>query len=212
MQVALLRVLQEKEFERVGGNTTRHTDVRVIAATNRDLAREVAAGRFRSDLYYRLNVFPLHAPSLRDRRDDVPVLVEYFVSRFAKSMGKRIVRIDRGNLECLRRYDWPGNIRELQNVIERAVILSDGEQLRLDASSFPMDTRCSGQAQRSEATSAEAEDPVDQRLHIESLLRETRGRISGAKGAAARLGVPASTLESRIRALGINKHLFKNGS
>ncbi len=210
MQVALLRVLQEKEFERVGGNATRHTDVRVIAATNRDLAQEVAAGRFRSDLFYRLNVFPMHAPPLRARRDDIPVLVEYFVSRFAKRMGKRIVRVERGNLECLQRYAWPGNIRELQNVIERAVILSDGEVLRLDASSFPADTQpCSGGVP--ETAKADA-DPVDQRQQIETLLRETKGRISGARGAAAKLGVPASTLESRIRALGINKHLFKNGA
>jgi formate hydrogenlyase transcriptional activator len=204
MQVALLRVLQEKEFERVGSNTTRHTDVRVIAATNRDLAAEVAAGRFRRDLFYRLNVFPVHSPPLRGRRDDIPVLVEYFVSRFAKRMGKRIQRIDRANLDCLQRYAWPGNIRELQNVIERAVILSDGEVLRLDSSSFPVDAPCS--------SSAPAAAIVDPRAQIENLLRETRGRISGAKGAAALLGIPASTLESRIRALGINKHAFKNGS
>ncbi len=213
MQVALLRVLQEKEFERVGGNVTRRTDVRVIAATNRDLAREVAAGRFRSDLYYRLNVFPLHAPPLRDRRDDISVLVEYFVTRFAQRMGRRIVRIDRGNLECLQRYSWPGNIRELQNVIERAVILSDGEVLRLDASSFPADAPCGG-------SNVPAPPPMtlvnghapDARQEIERVLRETRGRISGARGAAQRLGVPASTLESRIRALGINKHQFKSGA
>ncbi len=211
MQVALLRVLQEKEFERVGGNVTRQTDVRVIAATNRDLAREVAAGRFRSDLYYRLNVFPLHAPPLRDRRDDISVLVEYFVTRFAQRMGRRIVRIDRGNLECLQRYSWPGNIRELQNVIERAVILSDGEVLRLDASSFPADAPCGGSAMLAPPLAMNGHVP-DAREEIERVLRETRGRISGARGAAQRLGVPASTLESRIRALGINKHQFKSGA
>lgn len=210
MQVALLRVLQEKEFERVGGNVTRRTDVRVIAATNRDLAKEVAAGRFRSDLFYRLNVFPMHAPPLRARRDDIPVLVEYFVSRFSKRMGKGIHRIDRANLDCLQRYAWPGNIRELQNVIERAVILSDGEVLRLDASSFPVDaTPCSGATTPTQSTEAPQEDQL---LLIENTLRETRGRISGAKGAAAKLGLPASTLESRIRALGINKHRFKSGA
>src|SRR5437016_13409452 len=132
MQIALLRVLQEKEFERVGGNKTIHTDVRVITATNRDLQRHVAEGRFRSDLYYRLNVFPIHAPSLKERIDDIPILVDYFISRFATRMGKRIRQIDRRTLEAFERYSWPGNIRELQNVIERGVILADSEVFRLE--------------------------------------------------------------------------------
>jgi formate hydrogenlyase transcriptional activator len=199
MQVSLLRVLQEKEFERVGGNLTRHTDARVIAATNLDLAEEVAAGRFRRDLYYRLNVFPVHAPPLRSRQDDIPVLVEYFAARFAKRMGKRILRIAKPAMDALQAYTWPGNIRELQNVIERAVILSEGELLRLDPASF----------KENAAAPAPNRGEDSQRAELENLLRETRGRISGAKGAAVRLGIPASTLESRLRALRINKHAFR---
>ena len=132
MQISLLRVLQEKEFERVGGNRTIRTDVRVIAATNRNLEREVADGRFRMDLYYRLNVFPVHVPSLRERSDDIPILVDYFAARLASRMGKRIREIDKQTLDTMQRYLWPGNIRELQNVIERGVILADGEVFRLE--------------------------------------------------------------------------------
>ena len=132
MQIALLRVLQEKEFERVGGNRTLRTDVRVIAATNRDLEREVADGRFRMDLYYRLNVFPVHMPSLRERSDDIPILVDYFAARLAGRMGKRIRQIEKRTLDAMQQYSWPGNIRELQNVIERGVILADGEVFRLE--------------------------------------------------------------------------------
>jgi formate hydrogenlyase transcriptional activator len=200
MQVALLRVLQEKEFERVGGNRTIQTDVRVIAATNRDLNREVTEGRFRMDLYYRLNVFPVHVPSLRERPDDIAILVDYFISRFASRMGKRIRQIDKTTLDAMLRYSWPGNIRELQNVIERGVILADSDVFRLEKGAL--------------RSSARVEPPViapgnDARTEIESVLRETRGRISGPEGAAAKLGVPASTLESRIRALKINKHQFR---
>src|SRR6266404_6003748 len=132
MQIALLRVLQEKEFERVGGNRTIHTDVRVITATNRDLQRDVAEGRFRADLYYRLNVFPIRVPSLKERSDDIPILVDYFISRFAGRMGKRIRQIDKRTFDAMQQYSWPGNIRELQNVIERGVILADGEVFRLE--------------------------------------------------------------------------------
>jgi formate hydrogenlyase transcriptional activator len=202
MQIALLRVLQEKEFERVGGNRTIHSDVRVIAATNRDLQREVAEGRFRMDLYYRLNVFPVHVPSLRERSDDIPILVDYFAARLARRMGKRIRQIDKGSLDAMLQYSWPGNIRELQNVIERGVILADSEVFRLEPSAF---------AQQSPPLAA-AEQPNshgDQRAQIEAALRQTRGRISGPDGAATRLGIPASTLESRIRALKINKHQFR---
>src|SRR5437879_3276175 len=127
-----MRVLQEKEFERVGGNRTIHADVRVITATNRDLQRQVSEGRFRADLYYRLNVFPVHAPALRERIDDIPILVDYFISRFATRMGKRISQIDRRTLDTFERYSWPGNIRELQNVIERGVLLADSEVFPLD--------------------------------------------------------------------------------
>src|SRR5215813_3492437 len=137
MQIALLRVLQEKEFERVGGNKTIRTDVRVIAATNRDLAREVANGRFRMDLYYRLNVFPIHVPSLRERSDDIPILVDYFATRLATRMGKRIRQVEKRTLDAMQQYAWPGNIRELQNVIERGVILSDGEVFRLEPGTLP---------------------------------------------------------------------------
>src|SRR5262249_32220893 len=137
MQIALLRVLQEKEFERVGGNRTIHADVRVIAATNRDLQREVGDGRFRTDLYYRLNVFPIHVRSLREKKDDIPILVDYFVSRFATRMGKRIRQIDRHTLDAMQRYSWPGNIRELQNVIERGVILADTDVFRLESGALP---------------------------------------------------------------------------
>jgi formate hydrogenlyase transcriptional activator len=201
MQIALLRVLQEREFERVGGNKTIHTDVRVIAATNRDLNKEVSDGRFRMDLYYRLNVFPVHVPSLRERPDDIPILVEYFVSRLASRMGKRIRQIDKTTLDAMLQYYWPGNIRELQNVIERGVILADSDVFRLEKGALRSASR------REPVVVAVDNDP---RAEIESVLRSTRGRISGPDGAAARLGVPASTLESRIRALKINKHQFRS--
>ena len=205
MQIALLRVLQEKEFERVGGNRTIQADVRVIAATNRDLQRHVAEGRFRTDLYYRLNVFPIHAPSLKERIDDIPILVDYFISRFATRMGKRIHQIDRRTLETFERYSWPGNIRELQNVIERGVILADGEVFRLEPGTLPRDSQNSSEAPASESSNTREQ----QKAQIEAVLKETRGRIAGPDGAAARLGIPASTLESRIKTLKINKHLFR---
>src|SRR5262249_521476 len=205
MQIALLRILQEKEFERVGGNRTIHADVRVIAATNRDLQREVNDGRFRADLYYRLNVFPIHSPALRERNDDIAILVDYFVSRFSTRMGKRINKIDRRTLEAMQRYSWPGNIRELQNVIERGVILADGDVFRLEPGTLPEET-----VTILENVAQEASPSRDnQKTQIEAILKETRGRISGPDGAAARMGLPASTLESRIKALKINKHLFR---
>jgi len=205
MQIALLRVLQEKEFERVGGNRTIQADVRVIAATNRDLQRHVAEGRFRADLYYRLNVFPIHAPSLKERIDDIPILVDYFISRFATRMGKRIRQIDRRTLEAFERYSWPGNIRELQNVIERGVILADSEVFRLEPGTLPKDSQNGSEAPTSESSDTREQ----QKARIEAVLKETRGRIAGPDGAAARLGLPASTLESRIKTLKINKHLFR---
>jgi formate hydrogenlyase transcriptional activator len=208
MQVSLLRVLQEKEFERVGGNKTIRTDVRVIAATNRQLEEEVAKGRFRMDLYYRLNVFPVHVPALRERADDIPVLVDYFASRLASRMGKRIRQIDKKTIDWMQEYTWPGNIRELQNVIERGVILADGEILRLE----PL-AKTAGKSSVQRAAPPDGLDSRDrQKEEIEAVLRQTRGRISGPDGAAARLGVPASTLESRIRLLRINKHQFKGGN
>jgi transcriptional regulator with GAF, ATPase, and Fis domain len=198
-------VLQEKEFERVGGNRTIHTDVRVITATNRDLQREVAEGRFRMDLYYRLNVFPMHVPSLRERSDDIPILVDYFISRISGRMGKRIRQIDKRTSDALERYSWPGNIRELQNVIERGVILADSEVFRLEPGTLPQDSRPVQETAALESRGTKDE----QRGRIEDVLKETRGRISGPDGAAARLGMPASTLESKIKALKINKHLFR---
>src|SRR5438552_10588685 len=178
MQIALLRVLQEKEFERVGGNRTIQADVRVIAATNRDLQRHVAEGRFRADLYYRLNVFPIHAPSLKERIDDIPILVDYFISRFATRMGKRIRQIDRRTLEAFERYSWPGNIRELQNVIERGVILADSEVFRLEPGTLPKDSQNSSEAPASESSNTREQ----QKAQIEAVLKETRGRIAGPDG------------------------------
>ena len=204
MQIALLRVLQEKEFERVGGNRTLRTDVRVITATNRNLQAEVAEGRFRMDLYYRLNVFPVHVPPLRERSDDIPILVDYFAGRFAGRMGKRIRQIEKRTLDAMQQYSWPGNIRELQNVIERGVILTDGEVFRLEPGTLQ------ATPETVPSRSVEASPPRDQqKAEIEAVLHETRGRISGPDGAAARLGIPASTLESRIRVLKINKHLYR---
>ncbi len=205
MQIALLRVLQEKEFERVGGNRTIHTDVRVITATNRDLQREVTEGRFRADLYYRLNVFPIHVPALKERSDDIPILVDYFISRFATRMGKRIRQVERATLDAMQRYSWPGNIRELQNVIERGVILADSEVFRLESGTLPEQFQSSSEPNAAGLPNSREQ----QQTRIEAVLRETRGRISGPDGAAARLGIPASTLESRIKALKINKHLFR---
>jgi len=198
MQIALLRVLQEKEFERVGGNKPIRADVRVIAATNKDLQREVAEGRFRMDLYYRLAVFPIHVPPLRERADDIVVLVEYLTSRLSARMGKRIRQIERRSLEAMQAYAWPGNIRELQNVLERCVILADGEVLRLEPGMLATATLPAAPSQ-----------PSEMKAKIEAMLRETRGRVAGPSGAAARLGLPVSTLESRIRALKIDKHQYR---
>jgi len=191
MQITLLRVLQEKEFERVGGNRTLRTDVRVIAATNRKLEREVEDGRFRMDLYYRLNVFPVHVPSLRDRPDDIPILVDYFATRLANRMGKRIRQIDKATLDTMQKYSWPGNIRELQNVIERGVILTEGEVFRLEPGTLVQESRVSGDL-------GPTVPHGHQKMEIEAVLRETRGRISGPDGAADRLRMPAATLESKM--------------
>jgi formate hydrogenlyase transcriptional activator len=205
-QVALLRVLQEREFERVGSGHTVSVDVRVVAATNRDLKAAVEAGTFRLDLFYRLNVFPVRVPSLRERQDDIPLLAKYFIERYATSTGKEIKKIDRKTLELLQGYDWPGNIRELQNVIERAVILCDRETLSIDESSMPRETL--GMLPTSVALT-DALMSTEKEM-IEAALEESRGRVSGPSGAAVKLGIPRSTLESRIRSLQINKHLFRS--
>jgi formate hydrogenlyase transcriptional activator len=206
MQVALLRVLQEHEFERVGGGRTVSVDVRVVAATNRDLKAAVEAGTFRLDLFYRLNVFPVRVPSLHERKDDIPLLAKYFIERYARSTGKKIKNIDRKMLQLLQAYEWPGNIRELQNVIERAVILCDRETLSINESS--MHREILETLQRSTRLS-EALTNTEKEM-IEAALDETKGRVSGPSGAAVKLGIPRSTLESRIRSLQIDKHLFRS--
>jgi formate hydrogenlyase transcriptional activator len=199
-QIALLRVLQEKEFERVGSNHPISVDVRVIAATNRDLPAAVAAGSFRQDLFYRLNVFPIEVPPLRERSEDIPLLVEYFVGRFAKDAGKNIRHISKHTLEQLQAYNWPGNIRELQNVVERAVILCETDTFLVDESWLESEPEESSQR---EGLSALEDREVEM---IKAALAETHGRISGPAGAAAKLGIPRQTLESKIRRLGIDKY------
>jgi PAS domain S-box-containing protein len=208
-QVALLRVLQEREFERVGGTQSIKVDVRVIAATNRDLKAAVAKGTFREDLFYRLNVFPIEVPPLRERRDDILMLVEYFVRRYAKRAGKNIRSIDRKALDLLQSYDWPGNVRELQNVIERSVILSSGDVLSVDGlwlskESSPRASRVAAP----EGSRGEGER-WNEREIIEAALAESRGRVSGPSGAAVKLRIPPSTLDHRIKALKIDKSKFK---
>ena len=208
-QAALLRVLQEREFERVGGERPIQVDVRVITATNRDLEAAVANGKFREDLFYRLNVFPIEVPPLRERKDDILMLVEYFVHRYANRAGKNIRSIDKKALDLLQSYDWPGNIRELQNVIERSVILSSGDAFSVDELWLSKET--SPRATRDEAPAAiksEAE-PRSERETIETALAGTKGRVSGPLGAAATLRIPPSTLETRIKALNIDKRRFK---
>ena len=203
-QLALLRVLQEREFERVGSNRPIAVDVRVVAASNRDLNAAVAAGRFRQDLFYRLNVVPIQVPSLRERVDDIPLLVEYLIERYAKKAGKRIRSISKETLNLFKAYDWPGNIRELQNVVERAVILCDGEAFTVDETWLKREAPTSGPATAFVAALADRE-----REMIEAALAESHGRVSGPNGAAAKLGIPRQTLDSKIATLRINKYLFK---
>jgi formate hydrogenlyase transcriptional activator len=196
LQPKLLRVLQEQEFERLGGTRSIRTDVRLVAATNRDLGRMVEQGTFRADLYYRLNVFPIHIPPLRERRDDIPILVRYFVDKFAKSMNRRITRVPESVMGTLVRYTWPGNIRELQNFIERAVLLTEGSALRAPHAELREGKSKSSQG----ATLKEVE-----RKHVLQVLRDTNWTLGGASGAAARLGIPRTTLIYRMRRLGIEK-------
>jgi formate hydrogenlyase transcriptional activator len=206
-QISLLRVLQEREFERVGGTRRIHADVRVIAATNRNLQTAIRAGGFRSDLFYRLHVFPIDIPPLREREEDIALLVEYFVDRYARKVGKKITNISKKTLELLLAYAWPGNIRELQNVIERSVILCETEAFSIDESWLPH-----------QPSSAEPNDQIQlplklvaqEKIMIEAALKDCRGRVFGPAGAAAKLGIPRSTLESRIRSLKINKNRFKS--
>jgi formate hydrogenlyase transcriptional activator len=200
-QIALLRVLQEREFERVGGTEVLPADVRVISATNRDLQTAIADGAFRNDLYYRLNVFPIKLPPLRDRKEDIPLLVSYFVDRYAKRSGKKIKHIQKKSLEALQAYSWPGNVRELQNVIERSLIVGETNEFSVDKSWFSNKPR--------PADSVAVDHTSTERKRIEAALAQSNGKVSGPHGAAAKLGMPPSTLESKIRCLRINKFQFK---
>jgi formate hydrogenlyase transcriptional activator len=205
-QIALLRVLQEHEFERVGGTRPIRADVRVIAATNRDLQAAISTGSFRSDLFYRLHVFPIEIPPLRERREDIPLLVEYFIDRYARKAGKHITTVEKRTLQVLQSYTWPGNIRELQNVIERSVIVCETANFSVDESWLsqqPRDRRPEGKLYLSRNLAAEEKEL------IEAALQECRGRVFGPLGAAAKLGIARSTLESKIRSLKINKNRFK---
>jgi PAS domain S-box-containing protein len=203
-QIALLRVLQERQFERVGGNRILPTDVRVIAATNRDLTAAIAAGTFRADLFYRLNVFPIEVPPLRKRKEDIPMLVEYFVKRYAEKAGKHICKIDNNTLERCQSYAWPGNIRELQNIVERSVILCSGDTFWIEKAWL-----ASVQPPRQELAGPLPDTLQNQeREIIEAALAESNGKVAGPQGAAAKLGIPRSTLDSKIKQLGIKKRKF----
>jgi len=219
LQPKLLRVLQEQEFERVGGNRTLHVDVRVVAATNNDLAALVAERRFRSDLYYRLNVFPIQIPPLRERPEDVPLLVRYFVQKFSRRQNKTVVYIPSNVMEALVNYPWPGNVRELENLIERAVLLSPGPELRVPLAELkeaypssvltaaPVDIPRFPSPHPAPAPAASGLSTLDetQRQHILRVLRQTEWRIAGPHGAAAILGMKRTTLQARMRKLGIKR-------
>jgi len=201
-QVALLRVLQERQFERVGGSRVISTDVRIIAASNRDLAAGIASGTFRADLFYRLNVFPIHVPPLRNRTEDIPMLVEYFVGRYAEKARKRISKIDKNTLKLCQSYPWPGNIRELQNIVERSVILCTGDTFWIDEAWLSSE----------DSAPLESSGPLTQNVQnyekqlIEAALTESNGKVAGLNGAAAKLGIPRSTLDAKIKQLNIKKH------
>ena len=198
IQVSLLRVLQEKEFERVGGNRTIKTDVRVIAATNKDLRREVEEGRFRMDLFYRLNVFPIEIPPLRERREDISLLVHYFVLRASRQMQKRIRSVPKQAMDALANADWPGNIRELENFIERCVILTQGEELNVPRAELKR------AATRSFASGAATFEQAERQVIIDA-LKAASGKISGRGGAADRLGLKRTTLQNKMRKLNISR-------
>ena len=205
-QIGLLRVLQEHEFERVGGRRPIRADVRVVAASNRDLQAAISAGSFRSDLFYRLHVFPIEMPSLRERREDIPLLVEYFIDRYARKAGKHFKNVEKRTVQVLQSYPWPGNIRELQNVIERSVILCESDIFSVDESWLPLPLP---------ATESKRHIELPRRLEaqeknmIEEALKASRGRVFGPTGAAAKLGIPRSTLESKIKSLTIDKNRFR---
>src|SRR5208337_1664840 len=208
-QIALLRVLQEHEFERVGGTRSIQTNVRVIAATNRDLQAAIAAGAFRDDLFYRLNVFPIEIPPLRERKEDILLLVEYFIDRYARKAGKSIRGVNKKTLDLFQSYPWPGNIRELQNVIERSVIVCETEVFSVDESWLSRQPAATDPKSSLDLTEKLA---AQEKALIEAALRECAGRVFGPSGAAARLGMPRSTLESKIRSLKIDKNRFKSAA
>ena len=207
LQPKLLRVLQEREFERLGSTQTKKVNVRVVAATHRHLEEMIREKQFRSDLYYRLNVFPIQIPSLRERPQDIPHLVRHFVGEFSRRMNKTIEAISSETMERLTRYPWPGNIRELQNVIERSVVIHQ-------KGSFTVRKGCliQGSLQRAATQPAFRRSVNEDRRMIDAALAESQGRVSGPSGAATILGIPPSTLESKIRSLNINKHNFSQGS
>ncbi|HEX4073825.1 MAG TPA: sigma 54-interacting transcriptional regulator [Candidatus Acidoferrales bacterium] len=202
LQSKLLRVLQERQFERLGNSRTMTSDVRIVAATNRDLNKLVASGQFRSDLFYRLSVFPVMVPPLRDRAEDIPLLVHFFLARFAKRMGKSVETVPPETMEALCRYSWPGNVRELEHVVERAVILSPGPELRIPRSE--LESVQSGDSQHAATQTSSTLEEME-RVHILNVLRETKGKIGGAGGAAGRLGMNRTTLNSRMQKLGISR-------
>ena len=199
IQPKLLRVLQDHEFERLGSTRTLRVNVRIIAATNRDLIRSVAERQFRSDLFYRLNVFPIRLPALRERREDIPKLVSYFVHKHATRMNKKIETIPSRVMNALMRWDWPGNVRELENFIERSVILSPGRSLRA-----PL-----GELKVTRETGSEGTLEAQEREHIIRALRESAGMISGPQGAAARLGLKRTTLQSKLQRMGISPRQYR---
>jgi transcriptional regulator with PAS, ATPase and Fis domain len=204
-QIALLRVLQERQFERVGGSRVIPTDVRIIAASNHDLPAAIASGTFRADLFYRLNVFPIAVPPLRQRKEDIPMLVEYFVKRYAEKARKQITKIDKNTLKLCQSYSWPGNIRELQNIIERSVILCTGDTFWIDEAWLS-----SQDAPRLESSGALTQNVQNyEKELIEAALAESRGKVAGPNGATAKLGIPRSTLDLKIKQLDIKKHAFR---
>jgi len=204
-QIALLRVIQERAVERVGGSRVIPTDVRIIAATNRDLAAAIDSGAFRSDLFYRLNVFPIHVPPLKERKEDIPILIEYFIKRYADKAGKRITKIDRNSLDLCESYDWPGNIRELQNIVERSVILCNGDTFRVEQAWLTAHSASPRPERRSLTNALQSYE----RKLIEAALAESNGRVAGPEGAAAKLGIPRSTLDTRIKQLNIERRTIR---
>jgi transcriptional regulator with GAF, ATPase, and Fis domain len=208
-QIALLRVLQEREFERVGGTRRIHADVRVIAATNRDLQVAISTGSFRSDLFYRLHVFPIEMPSLQERRVDIPLLAEYFIDRYARKGGKHFKNVEKRTLHVLQSYPWPGNIRELQNVIERSVILCESDIFSIDESWLPLPP---AETEPNHRVELPRRLEAQEKNIIEEALKASRGRVFGPMGAAAKLGIPRSTLESKIKSLKIDKNRFRTST